>query len=452
MAPSAEENLMIEQNAKFEGLKELIEDDMEDTDIDDAGFDNIATNLPELKQQYLSLRVAQAKYKSRFVPSAVSDTVFNASESPYKYNDPYLDSIKKDYQRVNKAALAFLKRGNASDNANEQKVTVTDTDEIERILAKVRLEASQVKNSLDDTFNKLQNIVTINPSQAQIYKDLKTDLIQVIDQRIPGLITQVTALAGPAEQDNIRKINAEFSSFENDEKTRLYELVQVIAQKTTHSQSGGSRPASSRTEAVHLKKVDPPKFSGEEEDFPEFYRKWQAIVVPAQLPDEAEVDRLRDALPKEAKEMLTGVNKVVKAWDILKKRFGDEDLIATKLKNELKGLVITVKTDHEKIINLAIKIRSTVSRLESLKASEALKYDGEFVSSVYFQLPDRHRQEWLKFEKKNFADKWSALMAYLEDAYDRAVQEKLLLTSYTPPVDGKRGNISAAAASVEESA
>ena len=335
MAPSAEENLMIEQNAKFEGLKELIEDDMEDTDIDDAGFDNIATNLPELKQQYLSLRVAQAKYKSRFVPSAVSDTVFNASESPYKYNDPYLDSIKKDYQRVNKTAVAFLKRGNPSDNANEQKVTVTDTDEIERILAKVRLEASQVKNSLDDTFNKLQNIVTINPSQAQIYKDLKTDLIQVIDQRIPGLITQVTALAGPAELENIRKINAEFSSFENTEKTRLYELVQVIAQKTTHFQSGGSRPASSRTEAVHLKKVDPPKFSGEEEDFPEFYRKWQAIVVPAQLPDEAEVDRLRDALPKEAKEMLTGVNKVVKAWDILKKRFGDEDLIATKLKNEL---------------------------------------------------------------------------------------------------------------------
>ena len=245
MAP-AEENLMIEQNAKFEGLKELIEDDMEDTDIDEAGFDNIATNLPELKQQYLSLRVAQAKYKSRFVPSAVSDTVFNASESPYKYNDPYLDSIKKDYQRVNKTAVAFLKRGNPSDNANEQKVTVTDTDEIERILAKVRLEASQVKNSLDDTFNKLQNIVTINPSQAQIYKDLKTDLIQVIDQRIPGLITQVTALAGPAELENIRKINAEFSSFENTEKTRLYELVQVIAQKTTGG-SGGSRPASSST-------------------------------------------------------------------------------------------------------------------------------------------------------------------------------------------------------------
>ena len=75
MASSAEENLMIEQNAKFEGLKELIEDDMEDTDIDDAGFDSIAANLPELKQHYLSLRVAQAKYKSRIVPSEVSDSV-----------------------------------------------------------------------------------------------------------------------------------------------------------------------------------------------------------------------------------------------------------------------------------------------------------------------------------------------------------------------------------------
>ena len=135
----------------------------------------------------------------------------------------------------------------------------------------------------------------------------------------------------------------------------------------------------------------------------------------------------------------------------MKKRFGDEDLIATKLKNELKGLVITVKTDHERIINLVIKIRSTVSRLETLNASEALKYDGEFVSAVYFQLPNRHRQEWLKFDKSKFGDKWSALLVFLEDAYESAVQEKLLLASYTPPTNiAKKGNAAALAARVEE--
>ena len=36
MPPTSEENLMIEQNAKFEGLRELLEDDLEDQDLDDA--------------------------------------------------------------------------------------------------------------------------------------------------------------------------------------------------------------------------------------------------------------------------------------------------------------------------------------------------------------------------------------------------------------------------------
>ena len=178
--------------------------------------------------------------------------------------------------------------------------------------------------------------------------------------------------------------------------------------------------------------MDPPRFSGNEVDYPEFHRKWLAVVVPARLPEEAEIDRFRDALPRDAKEMLTGVVKLSKAWDILKKRYGDEDLIAIKLKNELKGLVITEKADHEKIITLAIKIRSLVSRLESIKASEALKYDGEFISAIYFQLPERHKTKWLEFDASTFPNKWAALLAFLDVAYERAVKEKLLLASYTP--------------------
>ena len=110
----------------------------------------------------------------------------------------------------------------------------------------------------------------------------------------------------------------------------------------------------------------------------------------------------------------------------MKKRFGDEELIATKLINELKALNIVAKSDHEKIINLVIKVRSLVTRLDAIGASEALKYDGEFVTVIYFQLPGRSRQDWLKFDKSLFKDKWAAIIAFLEDSY-----EKLLLASYT---------------------
>ena len=99
----------------------------------------------------------------------------------------------------------------------------------------------------------------------------------------------------------------------------------------------------------------------------------------------------------------------------------------------------TAKTDHEKIINLVIKIRSLVSRLETLGASDALKYDGEFVSANYFQLPDRQKTEWLKFDKSVFSDKWSAMIVFLEEIYENAVQEKLLIASYMTTTPNKSG-------------
>ena len=43
-------------------------------------------------------------------------------------------------------------------------------------------------------------------------------------------------------------------------------------------------------------------FTGEETDYPEYTRKWLAVVGPAQLPEEAEVDSLRHALPRDASE------------------------------------------------------------------------------------------------------------------------------------------------------
>ena len=195
----------------------------------------------------------------------------------------------------------------------------------------------------------------------------------------------------------------------------------MIAEKTAFVSSPVSHVSSPKFESIHLKKVDPPCFSGLEIDFPDFYRKWNAIVCPANLPAEAEIDRLRDSLPNNVKEMLVGVTTVIKAWDILNKRFGDKELIATKLKAKLKSLKFSEKLDYERVIALVIKVRSLVSRLESMNASEALKYDGEFISAVYFQLPDRQKCKWLEYNKTTYSDKWSALVAFLDIAYAQAV-------------------------------
>ena len=137
---------------------------------------------------------------------------------------------------------------------------------------------------------------------------------------------------------------------------------------------------------------------------------------PANLPDETEIDRLRDPLPANAKDMLMGITKEIKAWETLNQRFGDKELISTKLKAELKGLTFSEDLDHEKMISFYIKVRSLVLRLEKMGAFESLKHNGEFVSVIYFQLPERQKSSG-KFNKVGYGDKWSALVAFLDVAY-----------------------------------
>ena len=407
MPGSSEENSVIEHYARFEGVKELLEEDIAEDEPTQAEYSNVSSNHPAFKELYLQVRVVQQKYKSKYVPNTVTEEAFNdATQSPYKYNDLWLDKVKKDFKKVNKDVVNFMESRDANvSNKKEEKFCALAIEEVTKLAGRITLESTQVTRSIDDTYKKLHGLTAINPNQSQVYSNLQQQLISVIDDRIPALITALSATEGVA-QSVIETTNQEFSAFENNEKTRLYQLVQLIAEKTSYSQpSFSSRGAAPRSESIHLKKAEPPKFSGEEVEFPEFLRKWLAVVGPANLPEEAEVDRLRDSIPEDAKEMLTGVSKVSKAWDILSKRYGDKDLIATKLKNELKGLTFKEKADHERVIAIAIKIRSLVTRLESLQASDALRYDGEFISAVYFQLPDRQKTKWLEFDKALHTDK-----------------------------------------------
>ena len=85
-----------------------------------------------------------------------------------------------------------------------------------------------------------------------------------------------------------------------------------------------------------MEKSQPPKFKGDIVESPEFKRRWKNIVGKAKLPPEAEIERLKECIPAEAKDQLYAVEKMEKAWEILDKRYGDANLIAKKLKMKLK--------------------------------------------------------------------------------------------------------------------
>ena len=90
------------------------------------------------------------------------------------------------------------------------------------------------------------------------------------------------------------------------EKLDLLEMSLVHKVKPRSFSGPGTRssPPQSSTDKVLLAKTKPPIFKGDILEYPEFRRKWKALVQPANLPAEAEFDKLRESVPKLAKDQL----------------------------------------------------------------------------------------------------------------------------------------------------
>ena len=156
----------------------------------------------------------------------------------------------------------------------------------------------------------------------------------------------------------------------------------------------------------------------------------------ANLPEESEVDKLRDSLPSDAKDQLYGVYTIAKAWEILEKRYGDPKIISTKLKAQLKSIQSEGQTDPARVISLSIKVRTIVTKLEAMKMGGALEHDSEFLSAVYCALPSMDQRRWLESEKS--PNHWSDMMKFLEKSYNMATEELSLLATYKADSE-KRG-------------
>ena len=128
---------------------------------------------------------------------------------------------------------------------------------------------------------------------------------------------------------------------------------------------------------LFLKKIEPPKFKGDPVEFADFKRKWKSQVSTANLPTEAELDRLRDSIPKQGSKALYGEKDMTKAWKILDNLYGDKDLISSILKNQLKNIKPTGKHDYEIVIDLVTDVNNIILRLTALGMESVLAVDGE---------------------------------------------------------------------------
>ena len=267
-------------------------------------------------------------------------------------------------------------------------------------------------------------------------KDIEVDLKEKVVTKMA-----LSEVATDPEYTN-EKLTTQFGTFMEEQRLELHSCQMLLVRKSKGrnpetkpvvESSQASASVGRPRESVFLEKTKPPRFNGDDLEFAEFKRKWFSQVSKANLPEETELDKLRDCIPKDARDQLYGVNSLESAWSILSQRFGDKMLISKKLKNQLKSIQCEGKSDPEMLINLKIKVRNIVTRLEALGMGVALTHDAEFLSAVYCALPDRHKVRWLDFDKSG--DHWNSMLTFLDRAYEQANQELALLSVYTKDVD-----------------
>ena len=411
--------------------------------------------LETLQTNYYKFEEDFDLYKSDTIQKTCkTETAFNAiieSEGEqvpvFPQNDAWLDAQLNIYVVIRDLLQDIL---DAASEPVEAKAVLKE--DVNLVVEDFKAECERVHNSIIKLKSEIESSADQNmaPNVVMSYENIIQKLLTKIDQEIKGKVEKKLSLSEPARDQEFsdQKIISKFASYSTEQKAELDVCSMLLVRKCIPREeelkpsvyNGSSTDSSFRAdkprEQVFLEKTKPPKFSGEDLDFPEFQRKWASQVHKANLPEETELDKLRDAVTREAKDQLYGVTKLEEAWSILSKRFGDKMLISKKLKTQLKNIQSEGKSDPEKVINLKIKVRNIVTRLELLNMGEALTHDSEFLSAVYCALPDRHRVRWLDTTKSD--DRWKDMLIFLDKVYEQSNEELTLLSTISKDNTAKK--------------
>jgi hypothetical protein len=302
-----------------------------------------------------------------------------------EFENAYYDLIERSDGALEGSTVVEESKDTKAVLESEQKLKQKEKM-IESLSKQVQLSCENVAASIDKITAEVRQMEDGGESLAKV-QSLKSDL-HAIDDKIDGflnnLINQYVALLDGTEARDKEAMRAEVTKKEN---IRISNLLLMLSKKIKETapapsfSSSGSAP-SEKKEQTFLRKTDPPKWDGDPVNFADFMRKWKSQVSPANLPSESELDRLRDNIPVQAAKALFGESEMSKAWKLLENLYGDKDLIANKLKSQLKNIKIKAKHDYDVVIELVTDVNNIVLRLQALGVEEMLHIDSEFLRTV----------------------------------------------------------------------
>ena len=396
-----------------------------------TGLKKLQEMKDKLEALYFSLVESHHFYKADEISKECkTEEAFNGMEEDgtesYLHNDTWADAQMAKYVEGTESIEDKMKELEIAEVKPPENSTQDLEEKVDHVVTEVESEKASVQRSIDSFVAEVNSLDKIQFATANAMEKFSEKLKVRLDVLV----------------QKSRKVNDTLRNSVNDfydtECAKLDRILLEICTKVEDSVASPSTPASGSTSSkqqVHLEKSKPPKFKGDEVDYPEFKRKWLSTVSKANLPEESEVDKLSDSLPNDAKDQLYGVTTTVKAWEILDKRFGDPRIISMKLKAQLKNVQCEGQSNPDRVISLTIKVRTIVTKLEALKMSSALEHDSEFLSAVYCALPNKDQQRWLDYDKTS--NHWDDMLKFLDRAYNQATEDLSLLATYKADMDKK---------------
>ena len=333
-----------------------------------------------------------------------------------------LDFVDSGHDMVDKGGGGSEDGSRASDSIAVGRGPEYAKEYLPKLKMKLEKEFTAVKEKFDT--GKYTTVVQMK----EAYKLLEEIKIKLSSEssKFEKLMMDLSLLPGSED---------EIASNEEWQATNIA-LVQTLKEVVAEAMEGSKAKAKESEKAgpnasfnTYFKKQDLPRFKGDCIEYMEFKKNWASEVSSHNLTPNYEIQLLKKNIPEEGRIKLFNVENLASAWVLLDKVYGDKGVICQKLKYKLKHLVPKSSESHEIIIEVFNQVEYIVKRMADLKAETLLQFDNDYWNCCYMVLPAYAQQQWDRFDKVSFDNKWDAFIAFMKIECEHALEKRALTES-----------------------
>ena len=283
---------LVQTASKFETIAKLVTKACDP--VKPSLVKSLERNRNNLDETYIELCHDHKLYKNDVDDASFND-LDDQDEAKFTYNDTWLTVLEDQYcDLVDKSDDKLEELAKAADQTVQEAkpdmtaVNVAGEQKVRMMLeGQIESEKKSIKDSITLTSTTVSAMPnkSIGTGQSQGIRGSLHDVTSRMDGRLQNLTDQILPLLSDTELAIYRSEMLEFNSMQ---RARIDSIEVAIFSKIkddvpVYSSAGSSRHSGSGH--TYLKKQDPPKFSGDILDYPEFKRRWASQVSSGKLED-----------------------------------------------------------------------------------------------------------------------------------------------------------------------